>query len=337
MAKVRLLVHLGPMKTGTSSFAYHFSRLESAGKLPQSVIYPTGELWFPARGEIVKHHDLVELALAPLNASGERRRSTDATPALIRGRLSAIVAEATTRGGDVRVVMVCEIGDQRATPKLGKVLREYFDSVDFVIVARDQPSAIRSLIAQQIRMWDRTDGTALDSDAFTRKHAARGSYDYGRLWDKWNTGSEDYSVHFVPYRSGVDTTDLSQDVFSAAGFGDFPHSSDLNNGERIHSTFSHKRMSDLATIKSWALRFGMIPGALGLCRWLFHFVVRRAHAEIKRNAIQPSDSWTLSPAERSFIVGEYRTSNKQFREKLGAEGNNVRWTEWFARTLDPVS
>ncbi len=337
MAKVRLLVHLGPMKTGTSSFAYHFSRLASAGKLPQSVIYPTGELWFPARGEIVKHHDLVELALAPLNASGERRRSTDATPALIRGRLSAIVAEATTRGGDVRVVMVCEIGDQRATPKLGKVLREYFDSVDFVIVARDQPSAIRSLIAQQIRMWDRTDRTALDSDAFTRKHAARGSYDYARLWDKWNTGSEDYSVHFVPYRSGVDTTDLSQDVFSAAGFGDFPHSSDLNNGERIHSTFSHQRMSDLATIKSWALRFGKIPGALGLCRWLFHFVVRRAHAEIKRNAIQPSDTWTLSPAERSFIVGEYRTSNKQFREKLGAEGNNARWTEWFARTLDPVT
>jgi hypothetical protein len=325
------------MKTGTSSFAYHFSRLASAGKLPQSVIYPTGELWFPARGEIVKHHDLVELALAPLNASGERRRSTDATPALIRGRLSAIVAEATTRVGDVRVVMVCEIGDQRATPKLGKVLREYFDSVDFVIVARDQPSAIRSLIAQQIRMWDRTDGTALDSNAFTRKHAARGSYDYARLWDKWNTGAEDYSVHFVPYRSGVDTTDLSQDVFSAAGFGDFPHSPDLSNGERIHSTFSHKRMSDLATIKSWALRFGMIPGAPGLCRWLFHFVVRRAHAEIKRNAIQPSDTWTLSPAEHSFIVEKYRTSNKQFREKLGAEGNNARWTEWFARTLDPVT
>jgi len=333
MSQIRLLVHLGPMKTGTSSFAYHFSRLTSTGTLPQSIIYPTGELWFPARGEIVKHHDLVELAVAPLNESGERRRSTDATPSLIRRRLAAIVAEAKARGGDVRVVMVCEIGDQRTTPKLGKILREYFDTVDFVIVARDQPSAIRSLLAQQIRMWGRTEVTALDSEAFTRKHAARGSYDYARLWDKWNTGSNDYSVHFVPYRSGVDTPDLSQDIFNSVGFGDFPHSSDLFNGERIHSTFSHKRMNELATIKRWAHRLSVIPGARELTRLLFNFVVRRAHDELKRNAKQPRDSWTLSPAEQAFIAREYRQSNEQFREKLGAEGTNARWTEWFAQIL----
>lgn len=337
MSKVRLLVHLGPMKTGTSSFAYHFSRLASAGKLPQSVIYPIGDLWFPARGEIVKHHDLVELAAAPLNASGERRRNTVATPALIRSRLSAIVAEATSREGDVRVVMVCEIGDQRATPKLGKILREYFDTVDFVIVARDQSSAIRSLLAQQIRMWDRTDVTALDSEAFTRKHAARGSYDYARLWDKWNTGSKDYSVHFVPYRSGVGPTDLSQDVFSAVGFGEFPRSPELKTEERIHSTFSPKRMNDLATIKRWALRLTFIPGARAASRWLFHVVVRRAHAEIKRNSMRPSDTWSLSPAERDFVAEKYRSSNEQFREKLGAEGGNARWTEWFAQTIGPAT
>ena len=333
MSKVRLLVHLGPMKTGTSSFAHHFSQLASAGKLPESVIYPTGELWFPARGEIVKHHDLVELAVAPLRDSGERRRKTDATPARIRRRLSAIVAEATSRGGDVRVVMVCEIGDQRATPKLGKILREYFDTVDFVIVARDQSSAIRSLLAQQIRMWDRTDVTALDTKAFTRKHATRGSYDYARLWDKWNTASEDYSVHFVPYRSGIGTTDLSEDVFSAVGFGDFPRSPELSNGERIHSTFSHKRMNDLAAIKGLAVRLVWIPGFRALCRWLFEFVVRRAHAEVKRHSTRPIDTWTFTPAEHWFIAEEYRKSNRKFREKLGAKAKNAQWTEWFASTL----
>jgi hypothetical protein len=337
MSKVRLLVHLGPMKTGTSSFAHHFSQLATAGKLPKSVIYPTGELWFPARGEIVKHHDLVELAFAPLRASGERRRNTDATPARIRRRLSSIVAEATSRGGDVRVVMVCEIGDQRATPKLGTILREYFDTVDFVIVARDQSSAIRSLLAQQIRMWDRTDVTALDAKAFTRKHATRGSYDYARLWDKWNTASEDYSVHFVPYRSVSGTADLSEDIFRAVRFGDFPLSPDLGSGERIHSTFSGKRMSDLSTIKRWARRLSFIPGARDLFRCLFDFVVGRAHDELKRNSMRPGDTWTLSSAERDFIADKYRSSNKQFREKLGAEGDNARWTEWFASTLGPAT
>jgi hypothetical protein len=321
------------MKTGTSSFANHFSRLSLAGTLPRSVIYPMGDLWFPARGEIVKHHDLVELAAAPLSASRERRRITDATPAVIRSRLSSIVAEATSRGGDVRVVMVCEIGDQRATPTLGKILREYFDTVDFVIVARDQSSAIRSLLAQQIRMWDRTAVSALDSKAFTRKHVARGSYDYARLWDKWNTGSTDYSVHFVPYRSGAGTTDLSQDIFSAVEFGEFPRSPGLSTEERIHSTFSQKRMNDLATIKRWALRLALIPGARAVNRWLFHFVVRRAHAEMKSNSMRPGDTWTLSPAERDFVADRYRSSNKQFRQKLGAEGDNARWTEWFAQTI----
>jgi hypothetical protein len=337
MPKLRLLVHLGPMKTGTSAFAYHLSRQASAGTLPPSLIYPTGDLWFPARGEIVKHHDLVEVAPAPLNGAGERRRKTEATLRRLRERFSAIAAEAARRGGDVRVVMVCEIGDQRATPKLAKVLREYFDTVDFVIVARDQPSAIRSLLGQQIRMWDRTDVTALDSANFTRKHAARGSYDYARLWDKWNTDSADYSVHFVPYRSGGGADDLSQDIFTAAGFGDFPHSPELVNGTRIHSTFSRKRMRDLAAIKRWAPRLALIPGARALNRRLFDFVVGRAHAEIERNSMRPSDSWTLSPAEHAFVNEEYRKSNNQFRHKMGAEGNNARWTEWFAQTLGPVS
>jgi hypothetical protein len=92
-------------------------------------------------------------------------------------------------------------------------------------------------------------------------------------------------------------------------------------------------MSDLATIKRWAHRLSVIPGARELTRLLFDLVVRRAHEELKRNSMQPRDSWRLSSAEHSFIVKEYRQSNEQFREKLGAEGKNARWTEWFAQTL----
>jgi len=337
MSKVRLLVHLGPMKTGTSAFAAHLSRRASAGTLPPSVIYPTGDLWFSARGDIVKHHDLVELAPAPLYGEGERRRTTEATPQLLRARFAAIAAEAAARGGEVKVVMVCEIADQRATAELGKVLREYFDSVDFVIVARDQTSAIRSLLGQQIRMWNRTDVASLDSEDFTRKHAQRGSYDYSRLWDKWNIGSKDYTVHFVPYRDGVGADDLSQDVFTAVGFGEFPHSPELLNGARIHSTFSRGRMRDLANIKRWGRRLTSIPGAGALSRWVFDSVVRRAHAEISRKSVRSRDTWTLSESERTFIREQYKESNNQFRLKLGADATNARWTEWFSRTLGPTT
>jgi hypothetical protein len=54
---------------------------------------------------------------------------------------------------------------------------------------------------------------------------------------------------------------------------------------------------------------------------------------MKRNSMRPGDTWTLSTAERDFVADKYRSSNKQFREKLGAEGDNARWTEWFAQTI----
>ena len=185
MGKVRALVHLGPMKTGTSAFAAHLSHRLGAGTLPAHIIYPADDLWFPARGGIVKHHDLVEVAPAPMNETGERLRKTEVTPEMVLERFALMAAEAKRRKGDVLVVMVCEIADQRATPELGRILRQYFDQVDFVIVVRDQPSALRSLLGQQIRMWNRKYVDTLDARVFTRRHATRGSYDYARLWDKW--------------------------------------------------------------------------------------------------------------------------------------------------------
>ncbi len=321
------------MKTGTSAFAAHLSRRVTAGTLPANVIYPTDDLWFPARGAIVKHHDLVEVAPAPMNETGERLRKTDVTPAMIHERFAAIAAEAKKRTGDVVVVMVCEIADQRATPELGTVLRKYFDRVDFVIVARDQSSAVRSLLGQQIRMWNRSDVTSLDAPEFARRHAKRGSYDYARLWDKWVTKSKDYTTHFVPYRDGTGTDDLSQDIFTAVGLGSFPHSPDLIDGERIHSSFSEDRMRDLAVIKRWTTRAKAIPGVAALGKRLFDLTLRRAHSEIARRRGGSFATWRVSPADRAVILDTYRASNETFRARLGKAAQNPGWVTWFTATL----
>lgn len=336
MANVRVLVHLGPMKTGTSAFAAHLSRRVTAGTLPAHIIYPTGDLWFPARGGIVKHHDLVEIASAPLNGSGDRRRQTDVTPAMLHDRFATIARRARERGKDTVVVFVCEIADQRATAELGTVLRKYFDAVDFAIVARDQVSAVRSLLGQQIRMWNRTDVLTLESEDFVRNHVRRGSYDYARLWKKWVTGSTDFRVHFVPYRNGVGKDDLSQDVFTAAGLGEFPHSPDLLNGERIHSTFSTARMRDLALIKRWTQTARPIPGALSLGKWLFDLTLRRAHSHIARNSGGGFRTWKLSNAEQEFIRAAYLQSNLEFEQNLGTAATEPRWRAWFDATLGRV-
>ena len=333
MANIRVLVHLGPMKTGTSAFAAHLSRRVTAGTLPAHIIYPTGDLWFPARGGIVKHHDLVEIAPASVTGTGDRRRQTDVTPEMLHDRFATIERQARARGKDTLVVFVCEIADQRATAELGTVLRQYFDAVDFAIVARDQVGAVRSLLGQQIRMWNRTDVVSLESEDFVRNHVRRGSYDYARLWKKWVTGSADFRVHFVPYRNGVGADDLSQDVFTAAGLGDFPHSPDLLNGERIHSTFSTARMRDLALIKRWANSLRAIPGAIPLGKWLFDLTLRRAHSNLARNSGGRFSTWKLSGPEQEFIRSEYLQSNIEFEKKLGAAASEPRWRAWFDTAL----
>ncbi|MEY4312685.1 MAG: hypothetical protein RLZZ319_194 [Actinomycetota bacterium] len=333
MGKVRVLVHLGPMKTGTSAFAAHLSRRNTAGTLPKHIIYPTDDLWFPSRGDIVKHHDLVEIAPVPMKESGERRRKTSVTPAMLSARFADIAAAARQRGGDVLVVMVCEIADQRATPELGRVLRQHFDVVDFVIVARDQSSAVRSLLGQQIRMWARKDVNRLDVREFARRHYERGSYDYARLWDKWAGKNRNYTLHFVPYRNGSGTDDLSQDIFDAVNLGEFPHSPDLLGGERIHSSFSEARMRELALIKRWAQSAAAIPGVLALGERLFNIVLRRAHAEIARRQSSGLASWKLSDADQDAVLDLYRESNEKFRLLVGKPASEPRWSAWFDKAL----
>jgi hypothetical protein len=333
MAVVRALVHLGPMKTGTSAFAAHLSRRATAGTLPQHIVYPTGDLWFPARGGIVKHHDLVEIAPARANVAGEDRRKTDVTPDMLTDRLATIARQARERMEDTLVVFVCEIADQRATPELGRELARYFDTVNFVIVARDQVSAIRSLLGQQIRMWNRTDVVSLESEDFVRSNFRRGSYDYARLWQKWSTPKSDYRVHFVPYRDGSGTDDLSQEIFSAVGLGQFPHSPDLLDGGRIHSTFSANRMRDLARIKRWANRLSAIPAAQSFGKWLFDVTLRRAHAQVTRNRGGRFATWKLLPSEQADIRAAYRESNEEFQRQLGKAAVEPRWKSWFDVTL----
>lgn len=330
---VRVVVHLGPMKTGTSAFAAHLSRAAVAGTLPENLIYPTGDLWFPARGAIVKHHDLVELAPALGKQGKQQRRVTTVTPKEMETRFEAMVREARKRKTDVAVIMVCEIADQRATPALAKALGKFFDRVDFVIVARDQTSALRSLVGQQIRMWNRTDVVSLDPTEFLGKHIQQGSYDYEKLWKKWVTADKSYRAHFVPYRdsrSGID--ELSQEIFGRLGLGVFPEDK-TGDGSRIHPTFSGKGMKRLATIKRLTARFASIPGVRGLGKFCFDTTLRRLHREAGPGRAATFKPWTFSASQRLTVENAYRDSNECFKKLLGSEAKKPEWQAWFKKAL----
>ena len=334
MGSVRVVVHLGPMKTGTSAFAAHLSLTSVDGKLPPSIIYPVDELWFPANGPIVKHHDLVEIAPRQLPDGGFRARKTPNSADAVHAKLREIARVARKRAHDVTVILVCEIADQEADAELlGSKLAEIFDQVDFVIVAREQAGAIPSLLGQQVRMWNRKKVTTLRIAPFLRFHRQRNSYDYSYLWDKWSLPNAPYTMHFIPYRSSRSATDdLSQYIFDSLGLGVYPHHEQFNNAARIHPSFSTTGMRLLIAAKKLDKIIGWLPLGEKFAMKVFDRFLGYCHAESRRKLDQ-FVAWTLPASDRVKVVEAYRASNEEFRTKLGARATTPEWTAWFDKVL----
>ena len=334
MASTRVIVHVGPMKTGTSAFAAHLWRTAVDGDLPGDIIYPMNDLWFPANATIVKHHDLVEIAPLISRTSSEAPRNTPNTATFVDAKLAEIAAAARQRGGDVTVIMVCEIGDQLAEPAtLGTRLAELFDRVDIVLVAREQAGAIPSLLGQQLRMWNRKKVTSLRISSFLRYHRERKAYDYDFLWDRWSIPNAPYMLHVVPYRSSLaQSEDLNQCIFDELGLGVFPHHPEILGSARVHPTFSSLGMHLLVVAKKLDRVIGWFPVGSRLAKYVFDRVVGFCLAESRRN-VESFTAWKLPNSERAKVLEAYRTSNESFRVKLGPLAHKPEWTAWFERVL----
>lgn len=334
MGSTRIVVHLGPMKTGTSAFAAHLCQTASEGRLPANIMYPMNELWFPANGSIGKHHDLVEIAPLISRVNAEAPRNTPNTAKFVDSKLVEIASAARRHRDDVTVIMVCEIGDQLAEPiTLGTRLAELFDRVDFVIVAREQAGAIPSLLGQQLRMWNRKKVTSLRISSFLRYHRERKAYDYDHLWDRWSIPNVPYTLHFVPYRSSLaQSEDLNQCIFDELGLGPFPHHPEILGSARVHPTFSSLGMHLLVVAKKFDRLIGWFPAGSRLAKYGFDRVVGFCLAESRRK-VESFTAWKLPTSERAKVIEAYRSSNESFRAKLGPLAQKPEWTAWFERVL----
>lgn len=334
MGSTRIVVHVGPMKTGTSAFATHLWQAAVDGKLPQHIMYPINELWFPANKTVVKHHDLVEIAPLLSPEHGEAPRNTPNSAEAVLAKLRDIAAAARARRGDVTVIMVCEIGDQLAEPAtLGAHLAELFDRVDIVLVAREQAGAIPSLLGQQLRMWNRKKVTSLRISSFLRYHRERNAYAYDYLWDRWALDDAPYTLHVVPYRSSLALSEnLSQCIFDELGLGAYPQNPRDAGNARIHPTFSSLGMHLLVLAKKLDVVIGWFPAGSRLAKYVFDRFIGFCHAESRRN-VEGFTAWKLPASERAKVIEAYRSSNESFRAKLGPLAQKPEWTAWFERVL----
>ena len=52
---LRVVVHLGPEKTGTTALAKYLTQLSAHGQLPKELYFPSGDQWFGRSDRIQKH------------------------------------------------------------------------------------------------------------------------------------------------------------------------------------------------------------------------------------------------------------------------------------------
>jgi hypothetical protein len=293
------------MKTGTEALA---SRLLSA-PLPDSLIFPSGDLWPQNRTDVAKHPELKLL--------GTRRG------ALIERRIEAIVADARARDvPDVTILFIAEaLRAARYSDYIMKRLTDVADSVDVVFFARHQAAALPSIVAHRVQSWSSPGHLELTRDTLVREANRRFHYD--QMFERWS--GDNHNLVALPYFEDDYKTDGLMKRFSARFRIAIP---DAPTTEKKNASLGKSQLRRLAELKRKLAGFRRIPGIRRLASRYF-FAVRQS---IRREAQSPK--WILTAPERREIVDLYRESNSRFKKLLGAAARQNEWKRWFSE-LDP--
>lgn len=336
MTRARAIIHLGPIKTGTTALSRYFTLTNRAGTTPKHIIYPMGELWFGEDGYIVRQRNQLEQLLdARLHDFGEPETASRPGSELDRA-LAGVAAAARARGvAEVTAVFVVETGLPRFRPALiNEIFTRHFDDVDFVFMARRQDKLVASIVSQNVKMWNRMWSTINPRFEMTRFPRDRdfAALDYAKQFSRWASVVGPEHMIVIPYDEGNQGSFAMIDrFFDFTGLGKAPRVEGIE-GRRIHPTFSDQGMNRLAHIKSIARWTYWIPAF----QQRIDEVWKRSTEVYYERALSgsanpdgsPFVSWTLSPNDRRWVLRRYRDSNKAVRA-LTHDHADV-WDAWLA-------
>ncbi|MGV3733022.1 MAG: hypothetical protein ACO1N6_06445 [Microcella sp.] len=333
MPTVRAVVHIGPMKTGTTAFAAAASEAQRAQTLPAGMVYPMGTLWFGDDRSVVKHHQLNAGAHGRPAARRARERQQAGLDELERALATAVDAArsraAATGAAEGAIVLVAEgLSHQKNPRRLTALLRRHVDRVDYVLVARAQPRAIGSILAHGVKDVGAPQRYRLDvSDHLARSARAR-RYDYAQIVERWR--HDGAALHVLPFPEGAPGTTLLTDaVLDAVDLPRLPVAESLA-AKRTHPSFSQEGLRELARIKRQWRRLAWLPGAEERYQRRFAEAWERHHRAARRGEVAP---WRLPPRDVRLVIAAYAESNQRFRDLLAAEADTPAWRDWFALAL----
>jgi hypothetical protein len=150
-------------------------------------------------------------------------------------------------------IFVVETGLPRFDPaRIDYALRQQFDTVDYLFMARRQDKLVTSIVAQNMKMFEKKWSTLNPRFELSRFPRLRdfAALDYAAQYTRWTRVIGPEHVIVVPYDEGDQGSFATIDrIFDFAGLGAAPRIDGIE-GLRIHPTFSAFGMKKMAWLKS---------------------------------------------------------------------------------------
>ena len=336
MATTRVILHVGPMKTGTTAIGAYFSEAHRAGILPSDVIYPAGDLWFPAAGSITKHGQLADY-LYPEGRREAGRKTAIQAPDNIARKVRDLAAHvAKGRGSRRTAVFISETLVGRVNlGRLVDLLKAEFDEVVFVLTVRSPVEATQSLLVHKIKEW-RSDRADLDLYGMLKHRNGSVGYDYRRMLSQLHELPIDEFL-LIPYfedeSDGYAVVDRFMKIVTGKPAirleGDF-------GSRRIHPSLPLSSLKRLVALKKLKPHVERVPFLAAIIQSLFLRILNADRSKVMRAGFntRSSDSgdWVISPEERARIIDLYGDLGDDLRKALGAQSTQAEWRSWFKAT-----
>lgn len=328
---VRIVLHIGPMKTGTSALAAALAAAQRRDGLPPGVIYPVDDLWLERDGRITKHGQIKDLA--PLVVPDSLRPiGFTSTPAEVGGALERLMPVARERaaGGTATVILINETAGRVAdAPAVVAALRTFADEVVLVLGIREPRAAAASVIGQGVRTWDRVSERSLSARRVLSGALRGPEHDYARLIPLWGAAHPEVPLLLLPYLEGERGSGaLMQRFGELIGVGGLPAPPATARGELVHPGLGRDDLRRLARLKRRAALLGWVPGVRERIQQQFAETAKDASRRARPTASRP---FSLSARDARWVLDRAQPSIAAVRQHLGARAEEPAWQEWFAQ------
>jgi len=328
-----VVIHIGPMKTGTTALGYYFSVATELGILPSTIIYPTGDLWFPSAGRIIKHNALFDF-FAGKSDQPQFRKTAIQKPADVESRVAAAAAAATQMGPKATVVFISEtLSGRKGIDKLLTMLRKYFGSIRVVYAVRSPVAAEKSLLVHWIKDW-RMIQPDFDIIRMLHRNSEKPGERYLNVLERWESFS-DVTLTLIPYFEDDSDGYASVDRFYEVVAGDRAPRLDEDFGsKRMHPSLPLTALKRLIMLKKWARVLHRLPPVVAVLHRLFTYSLTADRSKSVARGFQERNAargdWQLTPQEEAMIRKLYEPSYAAVRKTLGSDIDSPDWQRWFA-------